>query len=253
MDCIVFKNVSGLTNMPTATWMVTEESTLDLSANDDITITTSRNDTVAVATLTFDPLRASHGEGGEVYRCVGSLMTLAVNPDAVTPGLIEVDREEPLTVRSRLVPITYSFHPNFYSVPAPTVSLNITSTGPLLAGGAEDITLTCSAILDLTVVNPQLVRDILYSFTWRDRAGVEIVSGDRITISQSSSTTAFSSLTLSPLTTMDTNFTCTVAVSVPANVLLPSDLAMASISLDVEGELCPPSLCVQSADCPSPH
>ena len=126
-------------------------------------------------------------------------------------------------------------HISTCTVPVPSVSLNITPHGPLLVGGAEDITLTCSALLDLTVVDTQ--RDILYSFTWRDRAGVEIVSGDRITISQSSSTTAFSSLTLSPLTTMDTNFTCTVEVSVPANTLLPSDLAMASISLDIGGEL----------------
>ena len=149
--------------------------------------------------------------------------------------------------------VQYSFFNTshfLHTVSAPTVSLDITPTGHLLAGGAEDITLTCSALLDLTVVDTQ--QDILYSFTWRDRAGVEIVSGDRIVISQSSSTTAFS-LTLSPLTTMDTNFTCTVLVSVPLNTLLPSDSAMASISLDVEGELCPPSLCVQSADCPSPH
>ena len=103
MDCIVFENVSGLTNMPVAMWMVTEESMIDLSANDDITITTSRNDTVAVATLTFDPLRASYGEGGEVYRCVGSLMTLALAPDAVTPGLIEVERQEALTAQSKLL------------------------------------------------------------------------------------------------------------------------------------------------------
>ena len=140
----------------------------------------------------------------------------------------------------------------FHTVPTPTVSLDITSTGPLIAGSAENITLRCSALLDLTVVDTQ--QNILYSFTWRDRADVEIVSGDRTIISQSSSTTAFSSLTLPPLNTMDTNFTCAVEASVAQNnTLLPSDSAMASISLDVEGELCPPSLCVQSADCPSPH
>ena len=138
----------------------------------------------------------------------------------------------------------------FHTVPAPTVSHNFTSTGPLIAGGVN-ITLTCSALLDLTVVDTE---GILYSFTWRDRAGVEIVSGDRITISQFNTTTAFSSLTLSPLTTMDTNFTCAVEASVVQNnTLLPSDSAMTSISLDVEGELCPPSLCLQPADCPSPH
>ena len=237
MNCIVFENVSGLTNMPVAIWMVTEESMLDFSTNDDISITTSRNDTVAVETLTFNPLRASHGEGGEVYRCDGNLMSPAVTLDAETPGLIEVERQETLTVQSKLLDCLHAvvIHAHFHTVPFPTLSLNVTPHGPLLAGGAEDITLTCYALLDLTVVDTQ--QDILYSFTWRDRAGVEIVSGDRITISQSSSTTAFSSLTLSPLTTIDTNFTCAVGASVAQNVLLPSDLAMASISLDVGGEL----------------
>ena len=103
MDCIVFENITGLTNMPTAMWMVMEGSMVDLSTNNDINITASRNDTVAVATLTFNPLRASHGEGGEVYRCVGSLMTTALTPDAVTPGLIEVGRQEALTVESKLL------------------------------------------------------------------------------------------------------------------------------------------------------
>ena len=103
MDCIIVENITGLTNMPTAMWLVTEESMVDFSASDGINVITSRNDTVAVATLTFDPLRTSHGEGGEVYRCVGSVMTAAVIPDAMTPGLIEVDREETLTVESKLL------------------------------------------------------------------------------------------------------------------------------------------------------
>ena len=239
MDCIIVENITGLTNMPTAMWLVVEESMVDLSTNDDITITTLRNDTVAVATVTFDPLRSSHGEGGELYRCVGSLMTAAVTLHAVTPGLIEVDIAETLTVQSKskkkslnLFNSSY-IHPLFHTVPAPTVSLAITSSGPLIAGGAEDVTLTCSALLDLTVVDTQ--QDILYSFTWQDRAGVEIMSGDRVIISQSSSTSTLSSLSLSPLMNMDTDFTCTVAVSHPFNTLLPSDFAMASLTLEAEG------------------
>ena len=119
-------------------------------------------------------------------------------------------------------------------VPSPDVSL-LVPPGPLYAGGAEDTTLTCSAMLNLTVVDT--TRDILYTFTWLDRDGVEIVSGERININQSSSTTASSSLTLSPLNTMDTNFTCTVRVSVSQNVLIRSDFAVASTLADVQGKL----------------
>ena len=97
IDCIISENINGLTNMPTATWMVLEGSMVNLSTNHDITITPSRNDTVAVATLTFDPLRASHGEGGEVYRCFGNLMSPALD------SVIEVTRDELFTAKSKLV------------------------------------------------------------------------------------------------------------------------------------------------------
>ena len=106
--------------------------------------------------------------------------------------------------------------------------------GPLYAGGVEDTTLNCSAMLDLDVVDTQ--QQIFYTFTWRDRSGVEIVSGDRITISQSSSTTPSSSLTLSPLSIRDTNFTCAVRVTVSQDALTESDLGMATVILNVQGK-----------------
>ena len=92
LDCIIYEDITGLSNMPTAMWL--DAGSTPLTTNNDITITSSRNETDAVATLTFDPLRASHGEGGEVYRCFGTLMSPALD------NLIEVTRDEPLTVKS---------------------------------------------------------------------------------------------------------------------------------------------------------
>ena len=93
--CVISEDITGLTNMPTAIWLDTDNA--PLTTSNDITITSSRNDTDAVAILTFDPLRASHGEGGEVYRCSGNLMSPALD------SLIEVTTDEQLTVKSKNV------------------------------------------------------------------------------------------------------------------------------------------------------
>ena len=95
MNCVVYENITGLNNMPTATWLDADDT--PLTTGNDITITSSQNETVAVTTLKFNPLRASHGEGGEVYRCVGNLMSPAPT------SLIEVDVEEVLIVQSKLL------------------------------------------------------------------------------------------------------------------------------------------------------
>ena len=100
MDCTVSEDIIGLSNMPTAVWLNSDN--FPLTTSNDITITTSQNDTDAVATLTFDPLRASHGEGGELYRCSGNLMSLALD------SLIEVTRDKLLTVKGKFL-IAYLF------------------------------------------------------------------------------------------------------------------------------------------------
>ena len=100
-----------------------------------------------------------------------------------------------------------------YAVPTPVVSITV-RPGPLFAGEVES--LTCTATLDLTIVD---YGNILYSFTWRDREGNTVVSGSRTIITQTSSS---SSLTLSPLNTMDTNFTCTVRAMESINRLVSS-------------------------------
>ena len=100
-----------------------------------------------------------------------------------------------------------------YAVPTPVVSITVLP-GPLFAGEVES--LTCTATLDLSIVDSG---NILYSFTWRDREGNTVVSGSRTIITQTFSS---SSLTLSPLNTMDTNFTCTVRAMESMNRLVSS-------------------------------
>ena len=100
--------------------------------------------------------------------------------------------------------------------------------GPLFAGEVE--TLNCTATLNLTIEDSG---DILYSFTWRDREGNTVVSGSRTIITQTSSS---SSLTLSSLNTMDTNFTCTVRAIESMNRLVSSAEGDDSITINVHSE-----------------
>ena len=103
------------------------------------------------------------------------------------------------------------------AVSTPTVSTTVPS-GPLFAGGVDNVILTCSAMLGAGVDNPAVIR---YNYTWLDREGREIVSGGRTIITPTSPST--STLTLSPLSTTDTNFTCRVTLSDSRNLLRPSD------------------------------
>ena len=128
------------------------------------------------------------------------------------------------------------------AVPPPVVSLSV-PPGPLVAGGVEDILLTCSAMVNSTVVDVD-VQDIRYVFTWQDSNGQDIVSGDR-TIITSPPSSSSSNLTLSPLSTTDTNFTCAVIVSEVQNKVLASKPGSAVTSVNVVGEFpypSPPSL-----------
>ena len=102
--------------------------------------------------------------------------------------------------------------------------------GPLVAGGIQDTVLTCSAMLDTAVDEGT----ILYTFTWRDRDGNTVLPGERTTISPGSPSLGSSStLTLSPLSTADTMFTCMVVAMEMTATLDPSDPGVASIQLDV--------------------
>ena len=123
-----------------------------------------------------------------------------------------------------------------YAVPTPVVSISV-SPENVFAGTAEDTILTCSTALDRTIVDVTASIVILYAFTWLDSAGVEIVSGGRLNITQTSPTSPSSSLTLSPLNISDANFTCIVRVTASLNALDPSDLGSTCILLDIQGKI----------------
>ena len=110
--------------------------------------------------------------------------------------------------------------------------------GPLYAGGLDDVTLTCSASLNMDAID-RGDEDILYIFTWMERGGGTIVSGGRIIISTTTSptTSTISSLTLSPLSTTDTNFTCTVRATEAQARLETSEQGRDSTQVIVLSEL----------------
>ena len=230
LNCIISETFSGLTDTPTSMWLKDlSDGGVPVTSGNGITIATSSTDDIAVSVLTFDPLKASHDE---TYRCSGSITSPADD------DLMDVTTDIDINVQSKRV-----FHHMYHgimplplpAVPPPVVSLSV-PPGPLVAGGMEDILLTCSAMVNSTVVDVD-VQDIRYVFTWQDSNGQDIVSGDRTIITSSpSSSSSSSSLTLSPLSTTDTNFTCAVNVSEVQNKVLASEPGSAVTSVNVVGE-----------------
>ena len=231
LSCVVSKNISGLTDTPTAMWLNLNDGGVPVTSGNGITIATSNTDDVAVAVLTFDPLRTSH-DG--TYRCTGSITSPASDDsvDVITDINLDIQSKR-LFHHIVYHSITFLFLP---AVPPPMVSLSV-PPGPLVAGGEEDTLLTCSAMVNSTVVDVD-VQDIRYIFTWQDRNGQDIiiVSGGHTIITPSSSSSSSSFLTLSPLSTTDTNFTCTVIVSEVQNKVIASEPASATTTVDVVGE-----------------
>ncbi len=102
----------------------------------------------------------------------------------------------------------------------------------------NDVALTCSASLKMDLID-RGDEDILYTFTWMEREGGTIVSGgERITITTTTSptTSTTSSLTLSPLSTTDTNFTCTVRATEAQNRIVASEIGRKTVQVNVQGE-----------------
>ena len=94
-----------------------------------------------------------------------------------------------------------------FVVPPPVVVVSVTS-GSLVAGGVEDVKITCTATVNYSVVDSA---DLVYSYTWRNRYDQLIKNNNRTKIK---SVNNISTLTLSPLSTRDTYFSCTINVSV---------------------------------------
>ena len=84
--CEVSLSISGLVNTPTAVWTAT--------AN-DFTVSSSGTE----STLTFSPLRTSHGRAG--YTCVGQLQSPALDQ------LLEGQTQRHVMVTSRSLDISF--------------------------------------------------------------------------------------------------------------------------------------------------
>ena len=82
LTCTVSKTVDGLINSPTAMWTT---GRVAVTNGTDIMVFTTIGNTFAISTLTFDPLRTSHGAQ---YRCSGSLISPA-RDIALMPLVVE--------------------------------------------------------------------------------------------------------------------------------------------------------------------
>ncbi len=113
------------------------------------------------------------------------------------------------------------------TVPAPDISVVI-SSDLLIVGGVDDVTITCSTNTNRNIVDTGELR---YSFIWIDRDDSEVRNSSRSIIT-SSSTNSWSTLTLSPLSSLDTLFKCNVTVSESQNLLQRSNAGTTSISIN---------------------
>ena len=117
----------------------------------------------------------------------------------------------------------------FYAVS--TVELSVMEFSDIvLAGGIDNVTVKCNATVDSSLVD---FGDLEFNFFWRNRNGMEIIHDIRIIITSEKDQ---STLTLSPPSTQDTNFTCSVTVSERLGRLLPSEEESRYISILVRSK-----------------
>ena len=118
-----------------------------------------------------------------------------------------------------------------FLVPPPVMVVLVTS-GSLVAGGVEDVSITCTATVNYSVVDSA---ELVYSYTWRNSLGQLITNDNRTKIK---SIGDVSTLTLSPLSTLDTNFSCRVIVSEKLGRLHTS-CGDQFVSLNIRGKIMP--------------
>lgn len=117
------------------------------------------------------------------------------------------------------------------------VTLSLTPDSTLVAGGMGNTTLLCSVRGQAADVGTTI-----FTFTWQDRNENLIVSEERITVYPAApSTTPFSTLTFSPLSTADTDFSCTVALMEAQNTSETFEPVTVSFTLNVISELSYPT------------
>ena len=93
LTCTVSKTVNGLANSPIAIWTI---GGVVITNGNGITVTTMATNKSSISTLTFIPLRTSHGEQ---YSCEGMLTSPALDEPLMPSMIVE------LGVQSKLLTI----------------------------------------------------------------------------------------------------------------------------------------------------
>ena len=212
LTCTVFKTVDGLINSPTATWTNTSTGMAILNEN-GVTVSTTIDEMRSTSILTFDPLRTSH-QGS--FDCGGTLTSPAVEM-ALMPSTMEI-----LNVQSRTATsVVYVLHILFiyivstlllllyftHSVSTPDVVINV-PRGPLFAGSTTPLILTCNISINSATDTDIAITDM--DITWFSGARRLFNDSQRVNISRvvGSGLMYTSTLTISPLSTADSSFTC---------------------------------------------
>ena len=131
-----------------------------------------------------------------------------------------------------LIHVSFHILCSYVAVSTPDVSVSL-SSGPLVAGGVNNVTLTCFAMINTSVSDFGIFD---YTFTWLNREDTEIQNSQRTNIIPSTSSDS-STLTLSPLHVVDTEFTCTVIVNERSSRLATSAIGTGSMTINVQSKL----------------
>ena len=121
---------------------------------------------------------------------------------------------------------------SYVAVSTPDVFVSV-SSGPLVAGGVYNVTLTCFAMINASVSDFGTFDN---TFMWLNREDTVIQNSQRTNI-VSSTRSGSSTLALSPLNVGDTEFTCTVIVTERNNRLATSAIGTGSATINVQGKL----------------
>ena len=219
--CRVLKNVSGLTETPTAQWF------------DSKGLITERSGAVSTggqSILTFSPLKTSHAGS---YRCEGSVTSPALKQPLVTNSTWELNVKSRSLIISMLLVTLMCFAG---IVPTPTITLTRRNDGSKLNAGDSE-TFTCRVAIPRgvdTSVNVSLtwVREFL-------RQQPEYLTTEYIFVDSSQESTTFTvvrEITVVNLTSMDQRVSCrSVVHPLSERYILSSEENSQSLMLEIEG------------------
>lgn len=234
LTCTVQEAFPGLTSMPSVSWQT-------LTTRDVFITSEFQNESTAISLLRFSSLRSQQVMQ---YTCRGTLTYLGSQLETVESAVtmrLNCELDHVASISScqiwccRLWSIWLIYPWNLvhldFAVPAPTVSINVLSTGkPPYNLGAE-ITLTCTA----SHIDQVDSLNIVATFFWYS-SGSLLESGDgRVSITSNRSTPLVSVLRILSLRPSDRNITCSSEIYLESLRNRPSPLGSGISILMLEG------------------